>query len=167
MPRRLAVNVSYRQLQDTGFAEEALDIIDESGLTADQLSFEVLENVWSEGGVTALATLGQLTAAGIHVVIDDFGTGFSSLAGVRGFAVQGIKIDRSLVAQLVGDVDTVAIVEAILAMANALGLEVTAEGVENAAQLEVLQALGCTRAQGHYLHPPVPASQLPGGKQPA
>ena len=167
VPRRLSVNVSYRQLQDTGFAEEALDILDESGLTADQLSFEVLENVWSEGGVTALATLGQLTAAGIHVVIDDFGTGFSSLAGVRGFAVQGIKIDRSLVAQLVGDVATLAIVEAILAMANALGLEVTAEGVETAAQLEVLQALGCTRAQGHYLHPPVPASQLPGGKQPA
>jgi len=161
VPRRLYVNVSSRQLQDSQFAEEVSDILKESGLTANQLSLEILENVWSEGDVTALATLGQLTAAGIHTVINDFGTGFSSLAAVRGFTVAGIKIDRSLITHLVGEVGTVAIVEVILAMANSLGLEVTAEGVETAEQLEVLQALGCTRAQGNYLHPPVPASHLP------
>jgi EAL domain-containing protein (putative c-di-GMP-specific phosphodiesterase class I) len=98
---------------------------------------------------------------GVQLVVDDFGTGFSALEYFKRFAVQGLKIDRSFIGGLGHSREDTAIVTATLAFAQALGLSVTAEGVETTDQLERLRALGCPQAQGFLFSRPVPSAELP------
>jgi EAL domain-containing protein (putative c-di-GMP-specific phosphodiesterase class I) len=104
--------------------------------------------------------LRRLKALGIKLSIDDFGTGYSSLSYLKSFPLDAIKVDRSFVSGLGANAHDSGLVAAIIAMAEALGLEVTAEGVETKAQLVRLQQLRCGRAQGYYLGRPMPAGQM-------
>jgi EAL domain-containing protein (putative c-di-GMP-specific phosphodiesterase class I) len=108
-----------------------------------------------------LAVLGQLRAIGVRLAVDDFGTGYSSLAYLQRLPVQAVKIDGTFVGRLDTSTGDAAIVSAIIAVANALGLTAIAEGVERAEQLAELQRLGCVQAQGYLLSRPVPAADLP------
>ena len=104
-----------------------------------------------------MRALEALRGIGLRVSLDDFGTGYSSLSHLKGFPLDTVKIDRSFVRDLPDDRDDVAVTEAILSMANALGLRVIAEGVESPEQLDFLRERGCAEAQGYLLRPPVSA----------
>ena len=104
-----------------------------------------------------ISTLAELKALGVHVEIDDFGTGYSSLKYLQRFPVDGLKMDKSFVDKLDSDDESAAIVEAMISLARALGLEVIAEGIETPAQLARLRSLGCDMGQGYYFSRPVGA----------
>ena len=106
------------------------------------------------------AQLRSLAALGINLAIDDFGTGYSSLAYLSRLPIDTLKIDRNFVAQLGQEAEGVAVVQTIIALAQALRLSVTAEGIEEAAQARQLRALGCTRGQGFYFARPLPADEV-------
>ncbi len=110
------------------------------------------------------ATLNRLRELGVRVAIDDFGTGYSSLRYLRELPVDAIKLDRSFVHGLESSAGALAIVEGITALAHAIGLAVTAEGIETEGQLAHLQAIGCDRGQGFLLGKPMPATAEPPGR---
>jgi len=109
---------------------------------------------------STLATMRQLQSLGTHIVIDDFGVGYSSLSYLKRLPIDGIKIDQSFVQDITTDPDDAAIVTAITTMAHSLGLKVVAEGVETQQQLEFLRAHDCDAMQGFYFSKPVPAELL-------
>ncbi|MBV9819659.1 MAG: amino acid permease [Solirubrobacterales bacterium] len=147
----VSVNVSLRQVRHPGLPELVADVLASTGLEPERLHLEITESVLMEETETSMHCLHALKDLGITLVLDDFGTGYSSLAYVRRFPIDVIKIDRSFVADLESDGEGVTIIQAILNMARGLRLDVIAEGVENAAQAELLQDLGCRMAQGwHY-----------------
>ncbi|HEX8004620.1 MAG TPA: EAL domain-containing protein [Mycobacteriales bacterium] len=143
------VNLSPRQLTRDVVSLVASAIV-ESGIDPRQLGLEVTESALVADGDAAVAVLHDLKALGVRLVIDDFGTGYSSLAYLRRLPVDGVKIDRSFVANLATSPEDSAIVAAVVGMASALGLSTVAEGVENAAQLAEVVRLGCDVAQGWY-----------------
>jgi EAL domain-containing protein (putative c-di-GMP-specific phosphodiesterase class I) len=158
----MSVNVSARQTVEPGFSAEVRDTLAASDLDASSLVLEITESiVLAEAGATT-STLRELLAMGVRIAIDDFGTGYSALEYFKRFSVQELKIDRSFVAELGRSQADTAIVTATLAFASALGLSVTAEGVEHADQVDQLRALGCQRAQGFFFARPMPASDVPG-----
>ena len=123
---------------------------------------EITETAVIHDPTAAARTIGALRALGVSVVIDDFGTGYTSLSFLRDYQIDGLKIDRSFVTNL--DHGSAAIIDAIIRMSAAFGLEVIAEGVETEAQLAELRALGCRYMQGYLMSRPVeptPASHLP------
>jgi EAL domain-containing protein (putative c-di-GMP-specific phosphodiesterase class I) len=115
-----------------------------------QLGLEVTETALVADGDLAVQVLNDLRALGVHIVIDDFGTGYSSLAYLRRLPIEGVKIDRSFVANLASSPEDYAIVAAVVGMSSALGLTTVAEGVETEAQLVEIMRLGCDAAQGWY-----------------
>jgi EAL domain-containing protein (putative c-di-GMP-specific phosphodiesterase class I) len=158
----LAINLSARQFMHRGLVGAVRAIIEETGIDPGLLEFEITESALMQHGGQTLDTLGHLYAMGIRLSIDDFGTGYSSLAYLKRFPVRKIKIDRAFVRELVGSSEDQAIVAAIMALAGSLQLEVVAEGVETAAQLEILRGQGCQYAQGYLFARPVEAAQVPG-----
>ena len=155
----VAVNVSANELA-LGDAYVAMlrEALAANGLPGGAVELEVTERVLMahlEENVRTLQRIGEL---GVRVAIDDFGTGYSSLAYLRQLPIDKLKIDRSFLRELEGNPDDATIVQTIGAMARALGLRVAAEGVENAAQLERLRALGCDEWQGHHCSAPVDAA---------
>ncbi|HEY8466371.1 MAG TPA: EAL domain-containing protein [Solirubrobacterales bacterium] len=157
----VSVNVAARQITHGDLHATVLDVLARTGLDPARLELEITEGVLLERSEPVADTLNRLAASGVRVFLDDFGTGYSALAYLDRFRLAGLKIDRSFVERLDGgDERSVAIVEAIIAMARALGLEVVAEGVSTHAQLEILRALGCDRVQGFLLSQPVPATQI-------
>jgi EAL domain-containing protein (putative c-di-GMP-specific phosphodiesterase class I) len=157
----MSVNVSPRQAVEHGFAAEVSEILTTTGLEPSSLVLEITESLMLHESAASDGALRTLRDMGVHLVVDDFGTGFSALEYFKRFAVQGLKIDRSFVDGLGRSREDTAIVTATLAFASALGLAVTAEGVETIDQLERLRALGCQRAQGFLFSRPVPADALP------
>ncbi|WCB94316.1 hypothetical protein DSM104299_03048 [Baekduia alba] len=156
----LAVNVSPRQLRHPAFLSAIEGALADSGLPAEQLVVEITETALLGSDLAtghAIAALGDL---GVRLVLDDFGTGFSSLSMLKEQPIDGIKIDRSFVAGLPGDASSGAIVAAVVGMAHALGRSVTAEGIETSEQLAFLKALGCDLAQGYLLSRPLPFDEL-------
>jgi diguanylate cyclase len=129
----------------------------EAGLDAHALKLEITESVVMQDVELASATLGALAALGVRVAIDDFGTGYSSLAYLKRFPIQTLKIDRSFVSGIVDDPQDAAIVRSVIALANALNLTVTAEGIETAAQRARLIELGCDQGQGYLFGRPLSA----------
>ncbi len=156
----VSVNVSPRQAIEPGFAAEVAAILAETGLAPSSLIIEITESLMLHESV-ASGSLQQLRDMGVRLVVDDFGTGFSSLEYFKRFEVQGLKIDRSFISGLGRSREDTAIVTATLAFATALNLAVTAEGVETELQLDQLRLLGCQQAQGYLFARPVPASEVP------
>jgi EAL domain-containing protein (putative c-di-GMP-specific phosphodiesterase class I) len=156
----VAVNISTRSLLQPGFAEQVLAALGTHGVPAERLGLEITETTIMEDPETALEVLGRLAAAGVRLSIDDFGTGYSSLAYLKRLPVHELKIDRTFVAALTSSARDRVIVDSTIALGNRLGLEVVAEGVEDAATLAALERLGCRVAQGYLLGRPVPAADL-------
>jgi diguanylate cyclase (GGDEF)-like protein/PAS domain S-box-containing protein len=153
----VAVNVASRQLLSPWLVEEVRRVLDETRIDPSTLVLEITEGALMSDTTPIEETLQQLRALGVRLAIDDFGTGWSSLARLRAFPVDKLKIDRAFVREI-GSVDQeVPLVEAIVAMAHSLGLQLVAEGVETLEQLACLDALGCEEVQGYLLSRPVPA----------
>ncbi len=157
---RVSVNVSSRQLTQTGFADLVARSLRETGLAPDCLELELTEHsVLEERGVT-LANLAAVRKLGVHVAIDDFGTGYSSLAALRRLPVDGLKIDRSFVRDVAYDAAEGHTTSGLIQIARGRGLDVVAEGVETREQLDFLFAHGCHRMQGFLFGKPVATAEL-------
>ncbi len=156
----MAVNLSAVQFRQPQLPELITRILEELQLPPDSLELELTEGVALDDPRAAIATMDQLRARGVRLSIDDFGTGYSSLSQLKRFPVYKLKIDRSFVCDLSDDLGGRAIVSAIIRMAQALGMQTTAEGVETEGQLAFLREQGCTEAQGYYCGRPMPAAQL-------
>jgi diguanylate cyclase (GGDEF)-like protein len=159
-PIELGVNVSPRQLRHPAFLAALEGALADSGLPASALVVEITETALLGSDPATAHAIGALRDLGTRLVLDDFGTGFSSLSMLKERPIDGIKIDRSFVAGLPADGSSGAIVAAVVGMAHALGRTVTAEGIETSEQLAFLQALGCDHAQGYLLGRPMPFAQL-------
>ena len=156
----LAVNVSARQISHPGFGHELVRMLERTGLPAHALCLEITEGVLLQDSETNADTLSSLREYGIRIVLDDFGTGYSSLGYLRRYALDLLKVDRSFVSELDERIEVRAIVDAIIRMANAFGLDVVAEGVETPQQLQALRELGCANVQGYLLSRPLSAVDL-------
>jgi diguanylate cyclase (GGDEF)-like protein/PAS domain S-box-containing protein len=156
----VAVNLSVRQMIAPDIAGLIEGVIRRTGIRPETLRLELTESVFMEDVDYFARTMDCLKTVGVQLAIDDFGTGFSSLSYLTRFPVDAVKVDRAFVEGLGSDPHRTALVAAIIAMADALGLEVTAEGVETSEQLASLKALNCARAQGFYLARPMPAEAL-------
>jgi len=155
-PLAVSVNVASRQITHHDPHATVMEVLERTGLEPTRLELEITEGALLEHSQPVAATLDALADSGIRVFLDDFGTGYSALAYLDRFRLAGLKIDRSFVERLRGDnAQGIAIVEAIIAMAKALGLELIAEGVDDEHQLETLRGLGCDRAQGYLISAPL------------
>ncbi|CAJ0722262.1 MULTISPECIES: sensor domain-containing protein [Ralstonia] len=154
---RMAVNLSARQFQAGDVVPMIEQTLADSGLPPTALEVEITESLLMGGADEVRPMFDALTAQGIRISIDDFGTGYSSLSYLQRFPISNVKIDRSFITGIPGDPDSVALTEAIVAMARALGMTVTAEGVEDADQVEFLAKAGCQEIQGYYIGKPVTA----------
>lgn len=156
----LRVNVSPVQLVTDGFAESVADILDEFGLDRGSVCLEITENVVVQDSEASRATLADLRRTGVRLAIDDFGTGYSVLSHLKSLPVDILKIDRSFVTDLGSNPGDLAIVRAIIALADSFGLQIVAEGVETKAAATTLLRHGCHRAQGFLLSRPLPSDQM-------
>jgi diguanylate cyclase (GGDEF)-like protein/PAS domain S-box-containing protein len=159
-PLGVSVNLSVRQITQRDLAGMVARTLRDTGLDPQYLCLEITETVILDDSDTASQALRALLALGVEMVLDDFGTGYSSLAYLTRLPIHGLKIDRSFVKQLGSSERSTAIVTAIVRMAEALSMQVTAEGVETARQIEELRRLGCHRAQGFYFARPLPAGEI-------
>jgi len=155
LPLRISVNVSARQLQEDSFCRLVLEALNEHGLPHGSLQCECTERMMLDSTPATLERLQQLRRAGVLIAIDDFGTGYSSLSMLKHLPVDTLKIDRCFIRDMPGDEDDAAIVDAIIALAAALRLRVTAEGIETEEQLQHLAARACHEAQGYLLARPL------------
>jgi diguanylate cyclase (GGDEF)-like protein/excisionase family DNA binding protein len=153
----VSINVSPRQLADRGFARLLGAIVATSGLTPEAVVLEVTEGALLALPVSPMAVLEELRAHGFKIMLDDFGTGRSSLSNLHRFPVSGLKIDRSFVGALPDDRHAMAIVQGVTGMGRAVGLAMVAEGVETPEQARVVAALGCPLAQGRHFSRPLGA----------
>jgi EAL domain-containing protein (putative c-di-GMP-specific phosphodiesterase class I) len=160
MPLRIAVNVSVVQLQQADFVAQVRSALTLSGLPTHCLELEITEGAVVVDVLDALDKLHQIKAMGVELAVDDFGTGYSSLSYLKQMPVDRLKIDQSFVRDIPDSADDCAIVRAILAMASNLNLQVIAEGVESAPQMEFLRGEGCQEIQGFLLSPAVSAENF-------
>ncbi len=157
---RVAVNVSAEQLHNHQFVACVISALAQSGLPAHRLELEVTESVFMREGTVATQVLEQLLGLGVRLSLDDFGTGYSSLGYLSRTKFTTIKIDRSFVVNAARNVpEALAIVRAVVALADSLGMATTAEGVETEAEVEMVNALGCTKIQGYFFGRPMPADE--------
>jgi diguanylate cyclase (GGDEF)-like protein len=156
----VAVNLSPSQFRIAGFADRLIAIVEEAGADPRRIELEVTEGVLLDDNETVREALAALREAGFTIALDDFGTGYSSLSYLRRFDVDKIKIDRSFVQHLGNAVDSAAIISAVLTLGHAMGLTVTAEGVETAEQYEFLEAAGCNSMQGYLFSKPLPEDDI-------
>jgi len=159
LPVRVAVNLSPAQFRERDLPGFIAAVLARSGLAATRLDLEVTEGLLLEDTTAVIETMQALRAMGVRMVLDDFGTAHSSLSYLRGFPFDAVKIDRSFMRALNSDRQARALVEAMLAMARALDLEVVGEGVETAEQLALLRHLHCNQVQGYLLGRPAPAEE--------
>jgi diguanylate cyclase (GGDEF)-like protein/PAS domain S-box-containing protein len=157
---RVAVNVSAEQLHNPGFVTVVANALAQSRLPADRLELEVTESVFMREGTGATNTLERLLDLGIRLSLDDFGTGYSSLGYLSRTRFSTIKIDRSFVqGASKGVKEAIAIIRAVVALAQSLGMATTAEGVETEEEHVLVQELGCTKVQGYYFGRPLPVGE--------
>jgi EAL domain-containing protein (putative c-di-GMP-specific phosphodiesterase class I) len=160
-PARMSVNLSARQFQQRDIRVLVTSMLAETGLAPHYLEIELTESAIMRNGEDTVTTLTELAALGISIAIDDFGTGYSSLSYLKRFPVDRLKIDRSFVAEIGTSGGNETITSAIIALAHSLELQVIAEGVETAAQLDFLVARNCDEMQGFFFSPPLPAGEIP------
>ncbi|HEU0201277.1 MAG TPA: EAL domain-containing protein [Burkholderiaceae bacterium] len=159
-PIRVAVNVSGQQLRHPGFAEMVVEALTAFGVAPDCLELEVTESVFIEDSEHAAQMLGALRKIGVRTVIDDFGTGYSSLSYLLKLPITGFKLDKRFMDGLGHGAQSEAIIENLIRMAHAIGLQVTAEGVETATQRSFLQICGCDYVQGYLFSAPLAAREV-------
>jgi len=156
----MSINLSVRQLEDDSLVSVVRRALDDSGLPPACLQMEVTESLLMTEPERASNTLRRLAVLGVKVSIDDFGTGYSSLSYIKTLPVHGLKIDRSFLRGVPGEVRNVQVIRGTLALAHSLGLTVTAEGVETEAQLRCLERYRCDFAQGYLLGRPGSATEM-------
>ncbi len=159
---KVAVNVSGEQLLEPQFASSIVRALADSGLPAHRLEVEVTESIFLRDARTARQTLEEIMALGCSVALDDFGTGYSSLGYLRTLRFSTIKVDRSFVQGAAqGNRESLAIIRAVVAMAQSLEMTTTAEGVETSEEVDLIRSLGCNKIQGYYFGRPMePAEAL-------
>ena len=157
-PLSVGVNVSGHQAADQRVVDHVARALDDSGLAPSLLHLELTETVPLERTVAIAGRLAELKALGVRLVLDDFGTGWCSLGYLTRFPIDAIKLDRSFVAGLAHDPRAVAIVDAVIALAERLGMEIVAEGIETGGQRDDVLAAGCSLAQGFFFGRPGPAA---------
>jgi diguanylate cyclase (GGDEF)-like protein/PAS domain S-box-containing protein len=155
-----SINVSARQFREESFIDDVKTCIEISGCDPTLLEIEVTESMVMHDPEKVIHLLHELKELGIKLSLDDFGTGHSSLAWLRKFPIDTIKIDKSFVAFLTTNNDDEAICKAVLALANSLDLKTVAEGVETLEQANLLESLGCNELQGFYFFKPMPTEQI-------
>ncbi|MGI8550413.1 MAG: putative bifunctional diguanylate cyclase/phosphodiesterase, partial [Dehalococcoidia bacterium] len=159
-PIEVSVNLSVHQFRQPDIVDEVAEVLRSTGLPAACLKPEIPESVVMQDVEATLETLRALKALGVKLAIDDFGTGYSSLSYLQRFPLDTLKVDQSFVRRLGQDTGSTAIVEAIIALAHALGLKTTVEGIETSAQLETICHLQGDWGQGFLFSRPVPAGQM-------
>ena len=157
---KVAVNLSPAQFKTGNVALVVMDALAVSKLDPQRLTLEITESTLLQEDQAVLATLNRLRDLGVSVVLDDFGTGYSSMSYLRRFPFDGLKIDKSFIRDASGRSNCVAIVRAIVGLANSLNMKTVAEGVETTADLETVREAGCTHVQGYLLCRPIAADQL-------
>jgi diguanylate cyclase (GGDEF)-like protein len=157
---QVAVNISARQFHDRDLSHTVIRILRESGLAPQHLELELTESSIMQNAEFAADVLTRWKSLGIKISIDDFGTGFSSLASLKRLPLDALKIDQSFVRDATSDPDDAAIVMAIITLAHNMRLKVVAEGVETEEQLRFLQLLRCDEIQGYFFSKPLPSNAL-------
>ena len=156
----LSVNLTAAQIEQEGFVERFMGALKASALPAECLKLEITENTLMQDIEVIIPKLKEIRRLGARIAIDDFGTGYSSLSYLQQFPINTLKIDRSFVGDIRSDQGGASIVDAIVAMARGLKMDLIAEGVENRTQLKYLQAHGCEEVQGFIFSPAIPAEDL-------
>ena len=156
----VAVNISPKQFSSPELVSKILNAIASSGIAPNRLELEITESIFIAQVEKTMAILHKLRDLGVRIALDDFGTGYSSLSYLRSFPFDKVKIDRSFVTDLASGENGHAIIRAITTLAEALGMETLAEGVEDEQQLEILRREGCRSIQGFLLSRPMSARQL-------
>ncbi|WP_229074984.1 bifunctional diguanylate cyclase/phosphodiesterase [Actinoplanes sp. DH11] len=151
----VSVNVSARQIIDPRFVTDVADALDFAGVPGSALTLELTETVLTTDPARALTNLRLIKERGVRLAVDDFGTGYSSLSYLRQFPVDQVKIDRSFVSGVTTSAQDNALVRAVVDLGRALRLEVVAEGIEDAEQLQALVRMECDLGQGYHLHRPM------------
>jgi EAL domain-containing protein (putative c-di-GMP-specific phosphodiesterase class I) len=159
-PVSIALNLSGRLFKRGDFIQTVSGVLKEADFQPDCLEMEINESIIVQDEKTVFAGLKKLKEIGIRLTVDDFGSGFSSLSYLKKLPLDGIKIDRSVIQDMLIDSDKRTMVSAIIATAHSLGLRVTAVGVETKEQLHFLRAQGCDEVQGYLFSPPAPADEL-------
>lgn len=158
-PLHLSVNVSARQFRDAGFVDTVREIVDTSGIQPDSLILELTESVLMRRDDRVRADMATLSNLGVRIAIDDFGTGYSSLSYLREFPISLLKIDKSFIDGLGVSQQQYALVEGITRIADTLGVQVIAEGIETTAQRDLLAAMGCPLGQGYLFARPLTVTE--------
>ncbi len=149
------VNISARQFAQPDFIEKIKKTIEVTGLDPGSLRLEITESILLDSQQTRSDLFTSIREMGMHLQIDDFGTGYSSLSYLQHIPIDVIKIDRSFIKELGNGEKFIELINAIIRMAQSLGMETTAEGIETDAQLEMLKALGCNYGQGYLFSKPI------------
>jgi EAL domain-containing protein (putative c-di-GMP-specific phosphodiesterase class I) len=156
-PVRVGVNLSPSQFQSTDLATVVAETLETTGLTPSLLELEVTEDILLLDEERVLDTFSRIRALGARIVFDDFGTGYASLSYLKKFPLDGLKIDRTFVLELLADSGDAAIVGSTIGLSRQLGLSVIAEGIENRATADLLISMGCEEGQGYFFGRPMPA----------
>jgi diguanylate cyclase (GGDEF)-like protein len=159
-PLRVGVNLSPSQLHSGDIARTVAELLAATGLTPSLLELEVTEDILLTDEQRVLDTFLRIQRLGVRIVFDDFGTGYASLSYLKKFPLDGLKIDRSFVFDLLSDSDDAAIVSSTIGLSRKLGLSVIAEGIENRATADLLASMGCEEGQGYFFGKPMPAAEL-------
>ena len=160
LPLKISVNLSGRQIKSLELRKDIESCLYESGLSPDSLTLEVTESMMMGNVDDAVKLFGDLRSAGLKIAIDDFGTGYSSLSQLKRFPVNSLKIDQSFVKDIQTDASSRTIIQTIISMADSMGLDVVAEGVETYDQLDFIKGLGCHFVQGFYFSRPLPGDSF-------
>ncbi len=163
-PLSISINVSAHQLVGSSFPALLRDVLDGTGLDPTMVCVEITESALIDQPTDVIANLERIRNLGVEIALDDFGTGYATLTYLRNLPITKIKIDQTFTAGLGTDAKDTAIVESTIGLAHTLGLKVTAEGIETAAQLSALEACGCDLGQGYLLGRPGPASNFDVGR---
>jgi EAL domain-containing protein (putative c-di-GMP-specific phosphodiesterase class I) len=157
---QIGVNLSALQVRDPHLVDDVAAILATSKLDGASLVLEVTESILVDDSAGAIACLHRLKALGVRIAMDDFGTGYSSLSYLRTLPIDVLKIDKAFIDAVATDVESAGLVEAIVRMAETLGLETVAEGVENAQQAARLDALGARVVQGFHFSRPLSTANV-------
>ena len=156
----IAINLSAKHFNQKSLLSDVVQTLSDNGIAANCLELELTETSVMQDANATIATMERLKGVGVLLALDDFGTGYSSLSQLKGLPLDSLKVDQSFVRGLPDDRDDLAICTAVIAMGQALGMNVIAEGVETPEQLAVLRSLGCDQVQGYLFAKPMPADEL-------